>query len=77
MASANCIAVIKIRVPTGGLTSVKDAFGNWRYETVKTDQIVRLSVPDVGGFFPIKVSLEHVFGTGAVLGLSQSLLTNS
>ena len=73
MASANWIAVIKLRVPTGGQTSVKDTSGNWRYETVKTDQIVRLTVPDMGGFFTTKASLENVYGPGAVLGLSQSL----
>ena len=73
MATENWTAVIKLRVPTGGQTSVKDASGNWRYETVMIDQIVRLTVPDMGGFFPTKASLENVYGPGAVLGLSQSL----
>lgn len=69
MSSSNWIAVIKLKVPTGGQTSVKDASGNWRFETVKAEQIVRLTVPDMGGFFPTKASLENIYGQGSVLSL--------
>jgi hypothetical protein len=70
MSTAQWIAVIKIKVPTGGQSSVQNAVGNWYYESVKTQQIIRVTVPDMGGFFPTKAGLENVYGQGTVLSLS-------
>ncbi len=71
MSSTHWNAVLKIKIPTGGQSSTLDAGGIWRYENIKAEQIVRVAVPDMGGFFPTKASLENVYGPGAVLGLSQ------
>ena len=70
MSSTHWNAVIKVKIPTGGQSSAQDPAGNWRYENVRTDQIIKITVPDLGGFFTTKASLENVYGQGSVLGLS-------
>ena len=70
MSSTHWNAVIKVKIPTGGQSSAQDPAGNWRYENVRTDQIIKIAVPDLGGFFTTKASLENVYGQGSVLGLS-------
>lgn len=71
MATHQWTAVIKIKVPTGGQSASRDAAGHWVYKTVTSEQIVRITVPDAGGFFSTKAGLENVYGQGSVLGLSQ------
>lgn len=59
-------AVIKVQVPGGG-----QSWNGSSYQNNTIGQIVTMTVPDAGGYFPTKSLLEGVYGSGSVQRLSE------
>jgi hypothetical protein len=57
-------AVVKIQVPGGG-----QSWNGSSYQNNTMGQVVTLTVPDAGGYFATKASLEQQYGQGSVQGL--------
>lgn len=59
-------AVVKVQVPGGG-----QSWNGSSYQNNSIGQIVTITVPDAGGYFPTKALLEGVYGNGSVQRLSE------